>query len=199
MTQVVATNLMGTISGSHAAMRHFKQRRRGTLINIASGLGKIPTPYYASYVASKFGITGVTRLAAQESAPYGVRVNSVHPGYVDTPILGDTDRNMLTEATPMGRLGTAEEIAATGGHCEPFALDVTDADACEAAFDHASIENAPGRAGERVVGRLGRINKRVDEDLSVRFSERFSRGAARNKVPPEETRRPQTPAFKAGR
>jgi NAD(P)-dependent dehydrogenase (short-subunit alcohol dehydrogenase family) len=44
-------------------------------------------------------------------APQGVRVNSVHPGFIETPILGDTDRAVLVDVTPMGRIGTAAEVA----------------------------------------------------------------------------------------
>ena len=54
-------------------------------------------------------LTNTTALGWAQS---GVRVNSVHPGYIDTPILGDTDRNLLVQATPMARLGRPEEIAA---------------------------------------------------------------------------------------
>ena len=54
----------------------------------------------------------LTKTTALGWAEAGVRVNSVHPGYIDTPILGDTDRDALVGATPMRRLGRPEEIAA---------------------------------------------------------------------------------------
>jgi NAD(P)-dependent dehydrogenase (short-subunit alcohol dehydrogenase family) len=54
----------------------------------------------------------LTKTTALGWAKQGVRVNSVHPGFVETPILGDADRDALTAGTPMGRLGRPEEIAA---------------------------------------------------------------------------------------
>ncbi len=105
--QVVATNLMGTISGSHAAMRHFKQRRRGTLINIASGLGKIPTPYYASYVASKFGVVGFCDSLRQELSLAGLKdihVATVLPMAMDTTFFDHAGNFTGKEPQPVGPL-----------------------------------------------------------------------------------------------
>ncbi|WP_330970629.1 SDR family oxidoreductase, partial [Lysobacter sp. A3-1-A15] len=56
--RVLQTNLGGTINGSHVAMRHFRRRQSGTLINIASMLGRTPSPYYATYCATKYGVLG---------------------------------------------------------------------------------------------------------------------------------------------
>ncbi len=64
--QVVCTNLLGTIAGSHVALRHFRQQRAGVLINVASVVGKIPAPLYASYVAAKFGVVGLSDALRQE-------------------------------------------------------------------------------------------------------------------------------------
>ncbi|WP_040891487.1 SDR family NAD(P)-dependent oxidoreductase [Zavarzinella formosa] len=64
--QVIRTDLLGVTYGSHHAMSHFRARGKGTLINIASALGKIPTPLYASYVASKFGVVGLGDALRQE-------------------------------------------------------------------------------------------------------------------------------------
>ena len=65
-----------------------------------------------AYHAAKGAVRLLTKTTALGWAQEGVRVNSVHPGYIDTPILGDTDRDALIGATPMGRLGRPEEIAA---------------------------------------------------------------------------------------
>ena len=65
-----------------------------------------------AYHAAKGAVRLLTKTTALGWAKEGVRVNSVHPGFIDTPILGDTDRDMLIAATPMGRLGRPEEIAA---------------------------------------------------------------------------------------
>ena len=65
-----------------------------------------------AYHAAKGAVRLLTKTTALGWAKEGVRVNSVHPGYIDTPILGETDRDMLIGATPMGRLGKPEEMAA---------------------------------------------------------------------------------------
>jgi NADP-dependent 3-hydroxy acid dehydrogenase YdfG len=57
--QVIKTDLLGTIYGSLIALRHFRERNGGILLNIASAIGKIPAPLYASYTAAKFGIVGL--------------------------------------------------------------------------------------------------------------------------------------------
>jgi short-subunit dehydrogenase len=64
--QVIKTDLLGTIYGSHHALRHFRERGAGTLINVASAIGKIPAPLYASYAAAKFGVVGFSDALRQE-------------------------------------------------------------------------------------------------------------------------------------
>jgi short-subunit dehydrogenase len=64
--QVIRTDLLGTTYGSHHAMKHFRERGRGTLINVASVIGKIPAPLYASYAAAKFGVVGLCDAIRQE-------------------------------------------------------------------------------------------------------------------------------------
>ena len=86
--RVVQTNLGGTIAGSHVAMRHFRQRGAGTLVNIASMLGRTPAPYYASYCATKYGVIGLCDALRQEVAAQGqpgIRVCAVLPMAADTP------------------------------------------------------------------------------------------------------------------
>ena len=80
--QVIRTDLLGTIYGSHHAIRHFRDRGRGTLINVASMIGKIPAPLYASYAAAKFGIVGLCDAIRQELIEDGadaIRVCTVMP------------------------------------------------------------------------------------------------------------------------
>lgn len=80
--QVVRTDLLGTLYGSYQAMRHFRQNGAGTLINVASVIGKVPSPYYASYVAAKFGVVGMCDALRQELKQDGVekiRVCTVMP------------------------------------------------------------------------------------------------------------------------
>lgn len=64
--QVIRTDLLGTIYGSHCALRHFRDRGAGALINVASVIGKIPAPLYASYAAAKFGVVGLSEAIRQE-------------------------------------------------------------------------------------------------------------------------------------
>lgn len=86
--RVIETNLLGTLHGSYAAIRHFRERGAGTLINIASAAGKIAQPYFSSYSASKFGILGLSAAIRQELAVNGedaIKVCTVDPWAADTP------------------------------------------------------------------------------------------------------------------
>lgn len=86
--QVLRTNLGGAVNGSHVAMRHFRRMGSGTLVNVASMLGRTPAPYYASYCASKYGIVGLCASLRQELAldeATGIRVCAVLPMAADTP------------------------------------------------------------------------------------------------------------------
>ena len=85
--QVIKTDLLGTIYGSHAALKHFRERNAGILINVASAIGKIPAPLYASYAAAKFGIVGFSDALRQELGEEkvkSVRVCTVMPMAHDT-------------------------------------------------------------------------------------------------------------------
>lgn len=99
---------------------------RGAIINVASMAGKQGrVPYLADYVASKFGVVGLTQAMAVELAPHGITVNSVCPGYVATPMqdreLGweaalrgateDKVRQLYVDDTPLGRLETPQDVA----------------------------------------------------------------------------------------
>jgi short-subunit dehydrogenase len=86
--RVLQTNLGGVISGSHVALRHFRRSGSGTLINIASMLGRTPAPYYASYCATKFGVVGLSDALRQELAARGeddIHVCAILPMAADTP------------------------------------------------------------------------------------------------------------------
>ena len=85
--QVVKTDLLGTIYGSYVAMNHFRGRNAGILINVASAIGKIPSPLYSSYVAAKFGIVGFSDALRQELGEENnttIRVCTVMPLAHDT-------------------------------------------------------------------------------------------------------------------
>jgi NAD(P)-dependent dehydrogenase (short-subunit alcohol dehydrogenase family) len=86
--QVIRTNLLGALYGSYVAMRQFRQQGTGTLINIASVLGKIPAPYYSSYAASKHGVVGLSTSIRQELSELeidDIHVCTVLPTSMDTP------------------------------------------------------------------------------------------------------------------
>jgi len=92
----------------------------GSIINLSSILGKVGTPGATHYCASKGGVLMLTKAAALEWAPLKIRVNSVHPGYIETPMVqnalreipnGNEMRDQLITKHPLGRLGIAHEIA----------------------------------------------------------------------------------------
>ena len=88
-----------------------KKSGKGLVVNSSSMYGIVGSGVSPAYHAAKGAVRLLTKTVALGWAKEGVRVNSVHPGYIDTPILGDTDRAMLIGATPMGRLGQPEEMA----------------------------------------------------------------------------------------
>ncbi len=87
-TQVIETDLLGTIYGSYLALNQFKSQGGGILINVASVIGKIPAPYFASYAAAKHGVVGLSAAIRQElevNKITNIRVCTVMPTSMDTP------------------------------------------------------------------------------------------------------------------
>lgn len=115
--KTIAVNLTGTWMGCQAAAQQMvKQGRGGRIINISSVHEEIAMPTNAAYCASKGGIRMLTRTIAVELAQYGITVNDVCPGAVDTPIDAPVKRdpqkmNALLSEIPMRRMGKPEEIA----------------------------------------------------------------------------------------
>lgn len=112
--RMLQIHLNGAFYGTRAALRHMVPARRGSVVNISSILGLRPAAGAAHYSAAKAGIIALTKSAAQEVAPFGVRVNVVCPGWVDTPLLAPFDeitRAGIRMQTPIGRMATAEELA----------------------------------------------------------------------------------------
>jgi len=88
----------------------------GSIINMASILGRVGFAGAVGYVAAKHGVLGLTKTAAMEYAPQGVRVNVVGPGFISTPLIQELENNpeinnMLISLHPIGRLGKPEEVA----------------------------------------------------------------------------------------
>jgi NAD(P)-dependent dehydrogenase (short-subunit alcohol dehydrogenase family) len=113
---VVDTNLKGVFLCSQAALDVMRPRRYGRIVNMASMAGRATSTLGgAHYTAAKAGVLGLSRHLAREAAPYGITVNAISPGIVDTPMVRQSippDRlEQIVQAIPFQRLGTPEEIA----------------------------------------------------------------------------------------
>lgn len=111
--QVIAVNLTGTLLLTRLVVRQMVVRSRGSIINISSIIGLRGYSGLAAYSATKAGLDGMTRGLARELGPRNIRVNSIAPGYLETEMthgLDDTQRNQIVRRTPLGRLGTADDI-----------------------------------------------------------------------------------------
>ncbi len=112
--RMIRVHLHGVFYGMRAALRHMTPARSGSIVNISSVLGLRPMAGALHYAAAKAGIIALTKSTGQEVAPYGVRVNAVCPGWVDTPLLAPMDPMMLAGITmqiPAGRMARPEELA----------------------------------------------------------------------------------------
>ena len=116
--RVNAINLRGVWACIKHELRQMRTQRSGAIVNCSSLGGLVGLPGRASYHASKHGVLGLTKSAALEYAPRGVRINAVCPGTIDTPMVdamvtsGELDMADAIRNQPIGRLGTADEIAA---------------------------------------------------------------------------------------
>ena len=112
--RVIAVNQLGVFLGMRSVVAPMTEGGGGSIVNISSGAGLRATKYMIAYAASKYAVTGMTAAAALELARNNIRVNSIHPGVIETPMLGDfgdsTD-DRIVRATPMRRMGRPEEIA----------------------------------------------------------------------------------------
>ena len=114
--RVIDINLKGVFLGMQAVLPAMSERGEGRIVNISSLAATVGLPNLAAYSGSKAGVVGLTRQAAVEFGPAGVRVNAITPGVIDTPMNKDNDPEMTAAflaQTPVGRAGTAEEVAAT--------------------------------------------------------------------------------------
>lgn len=112
--RLVAVNQLGVFLGMRAAIARMTAAGGGSIVNISSGAGLRATKYLIGYAATKYAVTGMTAAAALELARHGIRVNSVHPGVIDTPMLGDTTPEMtssMLKSTPLRRIGDPREVA----------------------------------------------------------------------------------------
>ena len=111
--KVIEINLSGVFYGMRYQIPAMLERG-GSIINVASILGQAGTKGSPAYVAAKHGVVGLTKTAALEYAPKGIRINSIGPGYIKTPLLDTLDEatmNALVSLHPIGRLGESAEVA----------------------------------------------------------------------------------------
>ncbi|MER5846524.1 SDR family NAD(P)-dependent oxidoreductase [Streptomyces sp. NPDC002012] len=112
--RVVATNLSGVFYSMRYELPAIVAAGGGAVVNVSSILGTNGFAGSPAYVAAKHGVVGLTKTTALEYAARNVRVNAVGPGFIDTPLLRNTDgpaRDHLISLHPAGRLGKAEEVA----------------------------------------------------------------------------------------
>lgn len=116
--KVMDVNLNGTINMCQGFVQAVKDDSYPrAIVNISSGAGILGVPNRLSYVASKFGISGITKSMCPELGPYGIRVNAVAPGVTRTPLMDyalqdPVKAKAILAAHPIGRIGEPEEIAA---------------------------------------------------------------------------------------
>ena len=113
--QVIETNLKGIFNYSKAVARPMMKNRGGSVINTGSIVGLTGNAGQSNYAASKAGLVGFTKSYAKELASRNIRANVVAPGYIHTDMTNILDEKVLNdikEATPLGRAGNVEEVAA---------------------------------------------------------------------------------------
>jgi 3alpha(or 20beta)-hydroxysteroid dehydrogenase len=114
---VLEVNLVGAFLGVRAAVPALERAGGGAIVNVSSVNGFVGAGGTAGYVSSKFGLRGLTKVAALELGRRGIRVNSVHPGPIDTPMIqpeawgGHDLRPQLASQLPLGRIGTPDDVA----------------------------------------------------------------------------------------
>ncbi len=111
--RVVEVNQTGVFLGMAAVAPGMQRRGGGAIVNICSTAGLKGGGMPHAYAASKWAVRGMSRAAAWELAPYGIRVNAVCPGVIDTPMIegGAETLDRLAKLIPSGRVGAPEEVA----------------------------------------------------------------------------------------
>ncbi len=112
--EIIAVNLTAAFETISAALPGMKRRGRGRIINIASAHGLVASPNKAAYVAAKHGLVGLTKAVALETAEHGITVNSICPGYVQTPLTEGQPgvAEVMKRVQPLARFVAIEEVAA---------------------------------------------------------------------------------------
>jgi 3alpha(or 20beta)-hydroxysteroid dehydrogenase len=115
--RVLDVNVTGVFLGMRAVAPTMIEQRAGSVINLSSVAGLMGSPFLTAYAASKWAVRGMSKVAAKELAQFGVRVNSLHPGQIDTD-MNTRQREQTPElidrlirGIPLRRIGTPEEVA----------------------------------------------------------------------------------------
>lgn len=114
--RVIAVNLSGVFFGLKHQIAQMRQQGGGSIVNIASILGRVGFANAPAYTAAKHGVVGLTKTAALEYAASGIRINSVGPAFIHTPMIERLESDAATNKElvglhPLGRFGTPEEVA----------------------------------------------------------------------------------------
>ncbi|WP_339282856.1 SDR family NAD(P)-dependent oxidoreductase [Oceanobacillus sp. FSL K6-3682] len=143
--QIMSINVTGVFLGLKHVLAQMKKQGDGRIINTASNAAYIGSAGMVGYIASKHAVAGITKTAALEAAPSGIRVNAVAPAAIDTQMLADIQNNLtpgepeksgeaIKQGIPVGRFGTPEEVAQI---VRFLASD-------EASFVHGALYNVDG-------------------------------------------------------
>ncbi|UQS26304.1 glucose 1-dehydrogenase [Amycolatopsis thermalba] len=115
--RVIGINQIGAFLGMRSVVEPMTRAGGGSIINVSSVEGLAGMPFLVAYTASKFAIRGMTKVAALELGRKGIRVNSVHPGMIDTKMVSDAaggaeiDTSWVGKKVALGRVGEPDEIA----------------------------------------------------------------------------------------
>jgi len=114
MQKNFSVNTLGVLFGMKHGVKYMK--KGGAIVNTASTAGVKGVPNYAAYVASKWAVVGITKVAALEFGPNNIRVNCICPSSVNTPMLasqegGEIEKKIVSISAPLGRISEPEEVA----------------------------------------------------------------------------------------
>ena len=174
--QIIRTNLCGCLFGARMAIKHFRGRERGTLINVSSLASRLGQTYSTAYTASKWGVTGLGQaLRAELADETGIHVCTVMPGYIDTPLFEHAANYMDRPAQPMSPVYAPERVAAAivGVFCHADVADEASVDAALATARAAHgvervLVNCAGIApGRRTVAKNRDTGEVVAHDLAT--------------------------------